>query len=289
MRCFLDTEFIEIGDELQLISIGIKSEDGRTFYAVSSEYEYEKADKWVRKFVITPIYEGLVPFELRGVYSISRFHEHYGKSINQIRIDILDFTGYPDYSLGKPEFWGYMCAYDWILVCRLFGNIRQLPAGFPRYCRELASIIDDNNIDIPKNKNKHNALWDAEWAEKTFQHIKNQNRFVERNNQRILVLWGKRYVMEEIENSCWEVTVKTEKIVLNENGQLMCPECQEPIEKFGQTQYNYIQYEWQNKKNIQSPKKASGCYKKLCVDDLTKPTCLKCGGELPWVYGEVVR
>ena len=57
MKYFLDTEFIEgfhkpfFGKRrhfIDLISIGIVCEDGRQFYAISNEYKYSDADKWVK-------------------------------------------------------------------------------------------------------------------------------------------------------------------------------------------------------------------------------------------------
>ncbi len=48
-RFWFDTEFIEDGRTIDLISIGIVSEDNRKYYAVSSECDPTKASKWVRK------------------------------------------------------------------------------------------------------------------------------------------------------------------------------------------------------------------------------------------------
>ena len=39
MRYFYDTEFIDNGRIIDLISIGVVAEDGREFYAVSTEFD----------------------------------------------------------------------------------------------------------------------------------------------------------------------------------------------------------------------------------------------------------
>ena len=39
MRYFYDTEFIENGRTIELISIGVVAEDGREFYAISTEFD----------------------------------------------------------------------------------------------------------------------------------------------------------------------------------------------------------------------------------------------------------
>ena len=42
-RFFIDTEFVEDGKTIDLISIGIVCEDGREFYAVSTEFDGGRA------------------------------------------------------------------------------------------------------------------------------------------------------------------------------------------------------------------------------------------------------
>jgi hypothetical protein len=52
VRYFYDTEFIEDGSTIDLISIGVVAEDGREYYAVSSEFNPERAGSWVRTHVL---------------------------------------------------------------------------------------------------------------------------------------------------------------------------------------------------------------------------------------------
>ena len=52
MRYFYDTEFIEDGRTIELISIGVVAEDGREYYAVSTEFDPERAGSWVRAHVL---------------------------------------------------------------------------------------------------------------------------------------------------------------------------------------------------------------------------------------------
>ena len=48
VRYFYDTEFIEDGVTIELVSIGIVAEDGREYYAVSTEFRADRANRWVR-------------------------------------------------------------------------------------------------------------------------------------------------------------------------------------------------------------------------------------------------
>ncbi len=52
MRYFYDTEFIDDGRTIELISIGVVAEDGREYYAVSTEFDPERAGSWVRANVL---------------------------------------------------------------------------------------------------------------------------------------------------------------------------------------------------------------------------------------------
>ena len=48
MKYFYDTEFIDNGRTIELISIGVAAEDGREYYAISTEFNPERAGSWVR-------------------------------------------------------------------------------------------------------------------------------------------------------------------------------------------------------------------------------------------------
>ena len=46
MKYWIDTEFIERPYTIDLISIGLVAEDGREFYAESSEVDWSRASQW---------------------------------------------------------------------------------------------------------------------------------------------------------------------------------------------------------------------------------------------------
>ena len=55
MRFFYDCEFIEDGVTIDLVSIGVVDEEGREFYAVSTEFDPERAGPWVRQNVLNQL------------------------------------------------------------------------------------------------------------------------------------------------------------------------------------------------------------------------------------------
>jgi hypothetical protein len=53
VRYWFDTEFIEDGTTIDLISIGIVDEDGRTLYLESSECDLDRASPWAARPSLT--------------------------------------------------------------------------------------------------------------------------------------------------------------------------------------------------------------------------------------------
>ena len=152
MKYFYDTEFIEDGKTIDLISIGIVAEDGREYYAISKEFKARKADQWVKDNVLT---------HLPPRKSLA------WKSRKQIKQDILDFVGDD-----KPEFWAYYADYDHVALCQLFGRMIDLPKGWPMYTRDLKQLLDDKgNPRMEKPKDEHHALADARWVKDAHQML----------------------------------------------------------------------------------------------------------------------
>jgi len=170
MKYFLDTEFIEKPNTIDLISIGIKCEDGRELHLISRDYEYKKANQWVQDNVLRNLYISTVHGDNRNRFDVDDFQYYYGKKVCDIKNEVLDFV------TGTPEFWGYYCDYDWVVFCWLFGSMIDLPKGWPMYCRDLKQSLDESGRkSIPKPEGEHNALVDANWNEQLYRHLYGYN------------------------------------------------------------------------------------------------------------------
>lgn len=166
MRFFIDTEFIECPNTIDLISIGIVSDTGREYSAISSEYNPASADEWVIVNVLGPLYRQQ-PDVVKSSTNVYNFHKMVGDSRQTIREEILSFIG-----TDEPTFWGYYSAYDWVAFCWLFGKMIDLPKGFPMYCRDIKQLMDQYGIEaLPSPKGEHDALVDAKWNKQMYQHI----------------------------------------------------------------------------------------------------------------------
>ena len=151
MKFFLDTEFIECGClfPIELLSIGIVSEDGREFYAEVADADLSHANDWVK--------ENVLP-HLNGS-KLAR---------NMLARAVRMFIGD-----GKPEFWGYYADYDWVVFCQIFGAMIDLPKGWPMYCRDIKQLCDSlGNPQLPKQAStEHNALNDAKWNKIAYEFL----------------------------------------------------------------------------------------------------------------------
>lgn len=141
MKIWFDTEFIEDGRTIDLISIGLVREDGKVYYAECQECDLTRASEWVKENVLPHL--GYQP-----------------QARSKIAADIVEFAG------EKPEFWAYYADYDWVALCQLYGTMMDLPKGWPMYCRDLKQWCDElGNPELPKQgKGEHNALADARWT-----------------------------------------------------------------------------------------------------------------------------
>jgi hypothetical protein len=183
MRYWFDTEFIEDGKTIDLISIGIVAEDGRELYLCNKGCDFNKASDWVWENVLTPI--GVTKGPGNGaMYPID---PNVWVPDFVICSEVLKFCGGQLSEAGrfelkpgasKPEFWAYYADYDWIAFCQLFGTMMELPQGFSMYCRDLKQTIDELGCpDIPKQtEGEHNALNDAKWAKDTWLWLKDRYR-----------------------------------------------------------------------------------------------------------------
>ncbi|MBH0780072.1 polyadenylate-specific 3'-exoribonuclease AS [Nocardia bovistercoris] len=146
MRYFYDCEFIEDGVVIDLVSIGVVCEDGREYYAVSTEFDRSKAGPWVRKFVLPQLPPATSP---------------RWRTRAQIRDDLYQFL-VPRPTV-QPEMWAWISAYDHVALCQLWGSMIDLPNALPRYTNELRQHWEANGRPTlpPPPPDAHDALADA--------------------------------------------------------------------------------------------------------------------------------
>jgi hypothetical protein len=173
-RYFYDCEFIEDGTTIDLVSIGVVDEHGREFYAISSQFDPDKAIPWVRRNVLDKL-----PSPGNPAW----------RSRERLRDDLLAFLIEPlntkpdaDSTLtelpaahasvprhgsreGSPalELWAWYAAYDHVALAQLWGPMQALPRIIPRFTKDLRQLWDDvGRPPLPgAAAARHDALVDA--------------------------------------------------------------------------------------------------------------------------------
>lgn len=147
MRIFIDTEFIEDGRTIDLLSIGIVRDDGEEYYAEPAEADRDRASEWVRQNVL-PHLTG--PVKPRAV----------------IAQEVREFVG------DSPEFWAWYGDYDWVALCQLYGTMMDLPSGWPMFCMDLKQTVTLSGEPLQQDETaNHHALSDAQWLARAAWHI----------------------------------------------------------------------------------------------------------------------
>lgn len=173
MKIYYDTEFLEDGNTIRLISIGMVREDGKTYYAVIEDEELITdaiAHPWLRANVVNSL---PVTIRATGEWVWNKNHPDHKnlKTRSEVAYEVKKFLGDID-----PELWAYYSAYDHVALCQLWGRMIDLPNGIPMYTNDIKQeIVRLGSPRIPEQKSgNHNALEDAKWNKEVMEYLRSQ-------------------------------------------------------------------------------------------------------------------
>lgn len=162
MRLYHDWEFLENGETIKPISVGMVREDGEELY-----YEFQNAP-WSEIFDNTWLRANVVP----GL----SFSEKTLAHPLEIRDLVENFLFRAHKVDKKLELWGWYSAYDHVCLAQLFGKMINLPNWCPMYTHDLKQEFD--RLGNPEYKRQteglHNALEDAKFLRS--KHLWLENR-----------------------------------------------------------------------------------------------------------------
>jgi hypothetical protein len=172
-RIFLDTEFTELTQDAQLISLGLACENGDWFYAELDDYEPEAASDWVQANVI-PLLSG-EKLGRAGYVHARPQTTCYGDTVSVYR-SLLNWLRRYNQGQASIQFWADVYAWDWLLFTELFTGALMLPPQIHYMPGDLSTLLWAKGYDPditreslgtvtlqhPKlNLQKHQALYDA--------------------------------------------------------------------------------------------------------------------------------
>lgn len=187
MNLYFDTEFTGLHKNTTLISIGIISDTGETFYAELTDYDKSQLDEWIQENVIN----NLLFNEYDSYYKCDEENNIQVKNTKQVVAKRLEtwLSHFDD----EIQFISDVSHYDMVLLIDLFGTAFNLPENVSASCHDINQdialmygisekeafnkcrediILDaknglfDSKFDFtPLNNldsnNKHNSLYDA--------------------------------------------------------------------------------------------------------------------------------
>jgi hypothetical protein len=158
---FFDQEFSGLHKNTTLISLGIVSDCGKTFYCELNDFDRSQCDDWINKNVIANLFlkEGGNNFDVNN-YRILGSKEDIKEALT---IWLSQFE--------EVEMWSDCLAYDWVLFCDIFGGAFSIPKNVYYIPFDICSFFKVKGIDPDINREeysglkdgaiKHNSLWDA--------------------------------------------------------------------------------------------------------------------------------
>lgn len=159
MRIFYDTEFIDNGETIGLISIGMVREDGKTYYAINRDMNFSaiQGNQWLVQNVMKylPVQMGK-----NTPWNVDNPDIVHVKSKRVIAREIRTFCT----ENGTPELWAWYAAYDHVVLSQIFGRMLDLPEDMPMYTMDLKQ--EHHRLGFPRlpeqRGGEHNALADAQ-------------------------------------------------------------------------------------------------------------------------------
>ena len=162
MKVYHDWEFLESGNSVHPLSVGMVTDDGYELY-----YEFIDAP-WGRILKHEWLVANVVP-KLSAKHNaaiVSGVGNNIVKSTLAIRMKIHQFLADAQSRDNKPlQLWGWYSGYDHVCLGQLFGSMANLPETIPMWTNDIRQEAQRLDVRIPDLRSAdqpiHHALADA--------------------------------------------------------------------------------------------------------------------------------
>lgn len=129
---------------IELVSIGIVSEDNREYYAVNKESTLLSS-----KDIPTKLKQNILPNLFLGL-------DTSYKCLSNIKSDLTAFF----HNDWEPVFYSHYADYDWVMFSSIFGGTYKLPHYYPKSCISVRQKLDSKikNFHLTKECVEINSL-----------------------------------------------------------------------------------------------------------------------------------
>jgi len=168
-KIFFDCEFTGLHKNTTLISIGLISNCGKTFYAEFTDYDKGQVDDWIKRNVISKLKN---PHHIvDDCINIEGDYQVWGKK-HRIKFYLEKWLSQFD----QVEMWSDCLSYDWVLFNDIFGTAFDIPKNIYYIPFDICTLFKIKGIDPDISREefakedkinwfakeeKHNALFDA--------------------------------------------------------------------------------------------------------------------------------
>lgn len=169
IKVFFDTEFTGLHQNTTLISIGLISECGKTFYAELTDYDKSQVDDWINQNVIS----NLTMTEANNAAFLDSWR--LVADIKTVKEALLLWFE----QFEEVEIWSDCLSYDWVLFNQIFGHAFNIPKNIYYIPFDICTLFKQKGIDpdisreefsdMKNESQKHNALWDAKVIKRCFE------------------------------------------------------------------------------------------------------------------------
>ena len=174
-KVFFDTEFTGLHQNTTLISIGLISDCGKTFYAELTDYDKSQIDEWLQENVISNLILDDLQQGLLAPYDKNKV-EFKGSKIFTRELLKNWFAQFD-----SVEIWSDCLSYDWVLFNQIFGHAFNIPKNVYYIPFDICTLFYAKNVDadisreefseMQDGSQKHNALWDAKVIRECFNRL----------------------------------------------------------------------------------------------------------------------
>jgi hypothetical protein len=185
-KIFFDTEFTEPSknQNTTLVSIGLISECGKTFYAELTDYDESRVGFFTQEDVINKFSLKKPIGDEEAVVDYTSFRKDgcmtYCGNIENLAFALKDWIT----QLGEVELWGYRISYHLVLFNSIFGYDSNIPKNISRIPFDIATLFKIKLIDpfislekfafMGEEKNeseKKDSLWKAKLIKMCYEKL----------------------------------------------------------------------------------------------------------------------
>ena len=162
MKVYFDTEFTGLHKDTTLVSIGLVSEDGRSFYAELNDYDRLQTDDWFRENVEANLIYNKPEIWNSGVADIQILGNK-----KEVCVELIKWLN----TFETVQLVSDVCHYDMVLFIDLFGNAFNLPKNVNPCCHDINQdiahfqVLTNNNFNFTEadafDINREQMLSDA--------------------------------------------------------------------------------------------------------------------------------